>query len=93
MPSPEISNGVQKGVIDSSGVKLLPIPVTSRVQLTATLKSAAAGRKIELSADDGDEFFPTRYNVTTPSMLVLAINTPISHILFTGTPGDKWSLR
>lgn len=94
MPSPDIANGVLKGTLDSTGVKLLSVSPSSRVNLTAVLKSSAtATRKIELSADGGDEFFPVDYDVSTNTMLVLAIGTPISHIRFSGAAGDTWSVR
>lgn len=94
MPSPDIANGVLKGTLDPTGVKVFSVSPSSRVNLTAVLKSTAtASRKIELSADGGDEFFPVDYDVTTPTMLVLAIGTPISHIRFTGAPGETWSVR
>ncbi|MBP1314280.1 hypothetical protein [Herbaspirillum sp. 1130] len=94
MPSPDIANGVLKGTIDATGVKVFAVSASSRVNLTATLKSGVtATRKIELSADGGDEFFPVDYDVTTATMLVLAIGTPISHIRFTGAAGDTWSVR
>jgi len=94
MPSPDIATGVLKGTLDSMGVKVLSVSPSSRVNLTAVLKSnATATRKIELSADGGDEFFPVDYDVSTNTMLVLAISTPISHIRFTGAPGEAWSVR
>ncbi|WP_299538289.1 hypothetical protein [uncultured Herbaspirillum sp.] len=94
MPSPDIANGVLSGQLDASGTKLFVVSTSSRVNLTAVLKSGStATRKIELSADGGEEFFPVDYDVNTSTMLVVAISTPISHIRFTGAQGEKWIVR
>jgi len=60
---------------------------------TVTLKSAAAGRMFELSTDGGVEYFTVSPDVTSATMMNLAINAPISHLRITGTTDDTWSIR
>jgi len=60
---------------------------------TITLKSADAGRKIELSTDDGVEYFQPVYDVNSATMLVVSISAPISHVKFTAAITDTWSVR
>lgn len=62
---------------------------------TITLKSADAGRKIELSSDGGVEYITPAYDTTTSTMLIVVVTAPISHIRFTGAAAgtDTWSVR
>lgn len=66
----------------------------SRPEITATLKSSDSGRKIELSTDGGIEYFLPEYDVSTATMLVVTITSPLTHIRFTGADAgtDKWSV-
>lgn len=59
---------------------------------TITLKSTAAGRKIELSTDGGIEYFITTYDVNTATMLVISLSTPVTHVKVTGNINDTFIL-
>jgi len=58
------------------------------IPLTVTLKSSEAGRKIELSTDGGIEYFIPTYDVTSVTMLVVSVDSPITHIKVTGAISD-----
>ena len=60
---------------------------------TITLKSAEAGCKIELSTDDGVEYFQPIYDAGSATMLVVSISAPVSHVKFTAAIADTWSVR
>lgn len=60
---------------------------------TITLKSAAAGRKIEISTDDGQEYFTPNPDTSSATMQVLSLTAPVSHVRITGAANDKWSIR
>lgn len=60
---------------------------------TATLKSAAAGRLIELSTDGGVEYFTPTVDTTSATMQIVAVTAPVSHVRFTGAAADTWSVR
>jgi hypothetical protein len=83
------------GIIGASGIAVCSARSLhgASMPITATLKSALAGRKIELSTDEGIEYFSPTVDTTTPTMLVLSIGAPVSHIRFTGSSGDTWSVR
>lgn len=70
--------------IDMAGA---PLPAT------ITLKSAAAGRKIELSSDGGAEYWTPAPNVNTATMHVVHVTVPISHVRITGVAADAWNIR
>lgn len=62
--------------------------------MTITLKSSAAGRKIEISTDFGAEYFtPAPESSSSPTMQVLTVNAPITHIRVTGQAGDQWFIN
>jgi hypothetical protein len=71
-------------VIDMLGA---PLPAT------ITLKSAAAGRKIELSSDGGAEYWTPAPNVNTATMHVVHVTAPVSHARITGVAADAWNIR
>jgi hypothetical protein len=58
-----------------------------------TLKSADAGRKIEVSTDGGVEYIGVAPDVSSATMLSLSVISPISHVRITGTTNDTWSIR
>lgn len=60
---------------------------------TVTLKSAAAGRLIEIATDGGVEYFQPTLDYTSSTSLVVSITTPISHVRLTGVTADSWSIR
>lgn len=77
---------------------LLPVSAVESVKVsrelfpcTATLKSSAVGRKIELSTD-GVEFYTPIYDQNSATMLVVAILAPVSSVRFTGAAGDTWGV-
>ncbi len=56
--------------------------------MTITLKSSDSTRKIELSSDGGTEYFQPAVDVTSTTMLVLTVASPISRIKVTGVAND-----
>lgn len=61
--------------------------------ITATLKSSHSTRRIEFSTDGGVEYFTPVYDNNTPTMLIVVSTLKLSHIRFTGTVNDNWSIR
>lgn len=73
-----------------------PVPVgmgQADYPCTITLKSADAGRKIELSTDDGSEYFTPVIDTTSSTMLVVSLRAPVSHVRFTGAASNTWSIQ
>lgn len=64
----------------------------NEVPMTVTLTSSAVGRSIELSSDGVNYWTPPRDADTVP-MLNVVVSAPISHVRFTGSANDKWSVR
>lgn len=60
---------------------------------TVTLKSSAPERRILLSTDGGTEFFQPPYDVCSATMLVLSINSPVSHVRVIANAGSSWRLQ
>lgn len=59
---------------------------------TITLESSAAGRKIELSTNNGVEYFTPQYDQTSTTMLVVTLQVPVTHVRITGQANDTWSV-
>lgn len=59
---------------------------------TVTLKSAAAGRLIELSTDGGTEYFIPALDYTSTTQQVLVVTATVTHVRVTGTTNDTWSI-
>lgn len=57
---------------------------------TITLDSADAGRLIELSTDNGVNYFTPVYDASTTPMLAVTLRAPISFVRFTGATNDKY---
>ena len=73
-----------------------PFPVdASNLMLPASvcLNSAAGGRLIEYSVDDGTIWQPAVLDVTTTGQLIVKVTAPIRALRFTGATGDKWFIR
>ena len=83
-------HNVQNGLLPASAVETVKVS-RETFPCTATLKSSAGGRKIELSTD-GVEFYTPAYDVTTATMLVVAILSPVAYIKLTGAAGDAWGV-
>ena len=60
---------------------------------TVTLKSADAGRLIQLSTDGGVEYYTPTLTASSATMHVLAITYPVSHVRVTGAANDTCSVR
>jgi hypothetical protein len=69
-------------VIDGQGIEY---------PASVTLKSSNATRKIELSTDDGLEYFIPQIDITTATMLVVVLNGPITNIRITGVVNDVFT--
>lgn len=63
------------------------------IPCTVTLKSKAAGRKVELSTDGGTEYFSPQADAQSSTMLVVTVRAPVTHVRVTGESGDFWSLQ
>ena len=70
---------------------------TEHFPLTITLTSADAGRKVELSADDGIKYWTPTYDAvaTQATQIVVTVNSPCTNMRLTGAAGgtDTWKLR
>ena len=59
---------------------------------TVTLKSSDVTRKIELSTNDGLEYFSPQIDITTATMRIVVLNTAVTDIRFTGVTNDILSV-
>ena len=72
----------------------LPIPITvNALPLTITLNTTYASKLIEISTDGGVNYFTPVYDTSSANQIITHIDAPISHVRFTGTAGDLWSVR
>lgn len=55
-----------------------------------SLESSNSSRLIELSVNGGVEYFTPTYDVTSSTMLVVAVKAPVTHVRFTGQSGDAY---
>lgn len=69
------------------GMNQAPLPCT------VTLSSTAGGRLIEVSTDDGTNWFSPTLDVTQANFINVAIKAPVSTVRITGNIGDRWSIR
>lgn len=81
---------VAKGIITSATPVVIPAPATMQIPGSITLKSADAGRLIELSTDGGVEYFTPVVDVQSATMRIVIVNAPITHIRVTGTANDTY---
>lgn len=84
-----------EGVLDGTGTVTINVGGKPPA-FTATLKSAAPGRKIERASSsivvptDLDE---PEYDTNTATVLSAAFLAPIQFVKFTGAAGDEWNIR
>ena len=81
-----------EGTIDATGLAVVNVG-GKRVPMTATLSSALITRRIEFSSDGGANYWTPIYDANTATMCNVGIMSPISHVRFTGSDGDKWNIR
>ncbi len=64
------------------------------VQLPATawLDSTYASRAIQLSVDEGANFYTPAYDVSSTSQLAVSIASPVTHVQFIYQAGDTWGI-
>lgn len=79
-----------RGIINSGTPVVVPVPLIMQLPGSITLKSAAAGRLIELSTDGGVEYFTPTVDVQSATMQILTVNAPITHFRVTGTANDTY---
>lgn len=60
---------------------------------TLTLKSTSGGRLIEVSTDGGVDYITPTLDITSTPFIVLVINAPVTHVRFTGSTADTWSVQ
>lgn len=59
--------------------------------ITLTLNSSAAGRKIELSTNNGASFFQPQADLSSTTFtLIVTVTAPVTHAKFTGQANDTW---
>ena len=73
-----------------SGTAIPQIQAATVTPNSITLNSSAASRKIELSTNNGVEFFTPQYDVTSTTMLIVVVTSPITHYRLTGNQGDTY---
>lgn len=77
-----------------SGTQVILPMNNAPLPCTVTLKSSAAGRKIELSTDGGVEYFTPTVDVgSSATMQIVTVTAPISHVKFTGIAGDAYRVQ
>jgi hypothetical protein len=79
-----------KGIIPSGTPLVVQVPQTMQLPGSITLKSAVAGRLIELSTDGGTEYFSPLIDIQSATMQVVVINAPITHFRVTGVANDTY---
>ncbi len=82
----------QTGIIPAGGVIAI-LASNMTFPATAVLNSSAGGRLIEVSADGGTIYQTPPVDMTVASQQIVSIKSPMSHVRFTGTPGDVWQIR
>ena len=70
-------------IVDCNGVKY---------PASVTLKSSDASRKIEVSTNDGLEYFTPPVDITTATMHVVSLNAPVTNIRATGVVNNVLTL-
>jgi hypothetical protein len=80
------------GILLNGSPLVIPM-IGAPLPCTVTLKSAAAGRKIEHSTDGGAELVTTDIDVTSATMLVSVFTTTVANVVLTGAAGDTWDIR
>lgn len=64
-----------------------------RVPMTLTLASVSGTRNIQISTDNGVNYFTPQFDANTTGMINVVINAAITNAQFTGSNGDLWSIR
>lgn len=59
---------------------------------SVTLHSADASRAIELSTNDGLDYFTPQIDITTASMIMVLVEVPITNARATGVAGNVLTL-
>lgn len=82
-----------QGVLDSTGRKVVSL-TGATIPTTATLVSAATGRQIRFSTagDVAGRYFVPEYDASTGTMINAGIETPVTHVEFTGAVNDPWEV-
>lgn len=84
------SQPVINNTLPNTSPLVIPAPLNMQIPGHITLKSSAAGRLIELSTDNGVEYFTPAVDVQSATMQVLVVNAPVTHIRITGASGDRY---
>lgn len=81
----------QNGVLAGSTLVITlgghPLPCT------VTLASTSGTRSINLSTDNGVNYFLPTYDANVTNMINVAVRAPITNVQLTGNAGDIWSIR
>lgn len=93
-----MTNLVKSGQIPAGQTSIIVSVGGMDCPMTATIVSAAGGRKIELlstgtglDADGG--WYTITPDATTTTMINASVRSPVSHIRFTGNPGDTYRVQ
>jgi hypothetical protein len=81
---------ILRGSIPSGTPVVVQVPITMQLPGSITLKSAAAGRLIELSTDGGVEYFSPSLDIQSATMQIVVVNSPITHLRVTGAAADTY---
>ena len=81
---------IAQAIITSGTPVPVKAPLTMQLPGSITLRSAAAGRLIELSTDGGVEYFTPLVDVQSATMQIVVVNAPITHFRVTGTANDTY---
>lgn len=87
-----MSRGVHKSGTLPSNTPVVINMSEAPLPATITLKSSDAGRLIELCTDGGVEYFTPVVDVTSGTMQIVAVSTPVTNVKFTGANADTWSV-
>lgn len=78
-----------QGEIDSSG-EYVWNTVGHDLRATVSLTSAAVNRNIEISINEGQDWFVPQFDCDEAGCIGFVLDGPISGIRFTGDEGDTW---
>lgn len=89
-----MSNVVKTGALASTAPLVVAVE-RMEAPLTVTLTSAAAGRLIELSTNGGlsGGWYSPAVDASTASMINVALESPVTHVRFTGAANDTWRVE
>lgn len=86
------AGGFASGTLPAGGSQIVSM-AKAPLPSTVTLDSTNGARAIQISTDGGVNFYTPTYDATQTNFINVSIKSSISHVQFTGTSGDAWSIR